>query len=180
MGACEKINQIASTTGLFIGVVPVATGVSSAAPDVITCALNPGAPGFNQCGYNYVARVFSGPADGAERILDGTVYTDPTYANDHLVMKWDTAWDACNAHGYNDPNYCLGAGVTNEWNGMVPGDGPVTERVKTIRIGSLAYDGPWWVVGRCSIWGNYETIMDQGMVNSQDEVWAFVAPNGLK
>jgi hypothetical protein len=69
------------------------------------------AGGFNQNGYNYAARIFSGPADGVDKILDGKVWGDAIYANDHLVMKWNAAWDACNANGYDDPTYCPGASV---------------------------------------------------------------------
>jgi hypothetical protein len=29
-----------------------------------------------------------GKADGVDRVLDGKVWGDPTYANDWLVMKW--------------------------------------------------------------------------------------------
>jgi hypothetical protein len=55
------------------------------------------AGGFNQYGYNYQARVFSGAADGVDKNIDGTVWGDPTYAQDHLVMKWNAQWDNCNA-----------------------------------------------------------------------------------
>jgi hypothetical protein len=49
--------------------------------------------GFDEFGYNYKARVFVGKADGVDRVLDGKVWGDPAYANDHLVMKWSKAWD---------------------------------------------------------------------------------------
>lgn len=45
------------------------------------------AAGFDEFGYNYQARVFVGKADGVDRILDGKVWGDSTYANDWLVMK---------------------------------------------------------------------------------------------
>lgn len=45
--------------------------------------------GFDQYGYNDTARVFNGLADGVDRNLDGTVWGDPTYAKDKLVMKWN-------------------------------------------------------------------------------------------
>src|SRR3989304_5078336 len=51
------------------------------------------AGGFDQFGYNYKARIFVGPADGVDRVLDGKVWGDPTYANDYLVMKWSKGWD---------------------------------------------------------------------------------------
>ena len=42
--------------------------------------------GFDQFGYNYKARIFVGAADGVDRSLDGRVWGDTTYANDHLVV----------------------------------------------------------------------------------------------
>ena len=74
--------------------------------------------GFNEFGYNYCARIFNGPADGVDKVNDGMVWGDPTYANDHLSMKWNAAWDACNAAG--TPDACAGAWTDNEWNGKVP------------------------------------------------------------
>jgi len=55
--------------------------------------------GFDEFGYNYKARVFVGRADGVDRVLDGKVWGDPTYANDWLVMKWSKAWDDARFHG---------------------------------------------------------------------------------
>lgn len=140
-----------------------------------------GAPnGFNEFGYNYNARIFSGKADGVDKNNDGTVYGDSTYANDHLVMKWNKAWDDCNAHGYNDPTYCAGAWDTNEWNGMVPGGSGETEHVKIIWVGSGLNSSPYWVDGGTAIWNNYEAIMDQGMAGGVHHVYTFATPNGLK
>lgn len=138
------------------------------------------AGGFNQYGYNYGARIFSGPADGVDKNLDGTVWGDPTYANDHLVMKWNAAWDACNANGYENPTYCAGAWVTNEWNGMVPGGSQWTEHVKIIWVGSAGDNSSYWVNGGYSIWGSYEAIQDQGMAPGHVRfVAALATPNGL-
>ncbi len=50
---------LASLALLVVGAVPV------------------GAGGFDEYGYNYTARVFSGPADGVDRTLDGTVWGTP-------------------------------------------------------------------------------------------------------
>jgi hypothetical protein len=38
--------------------------------------------GFDMFGYNYQARIFVGKADGVDRVLDGTFWGDPMYAND--------------------------------------------------------------------------------------------------
>jgi hypothetical protein len=74
--------------------------------------------GFDEFGYNYQARVFVGKADGVDRVLDGKVWGDPTYANDLLVMKWSKAWDDARFHG---AKWTPDAWETNEWNGAVPG-----------------------------------------------------------
>ncbi len=138
------------------------------------------AGGFNQFGYNYGARIFSGPADGVDNNLDGTVWGDPTYANDHLVMKWNAQWDNCNAHGYDNPTYCAGAWVDNEWNGKVPNGSGVTEHIKIIWVGSAGMNSRYWVPGGYSVWGNYEVIMDQGTDNNVHSWYAFATPNGYK
>ena len=91
--------------------------------------------GFDQFGYNYQARLFNGLADGVDKTLDGTVWGDPTYANDHLVMKWNAQWDACNAAGTDAAADCLGAWTDNEWNGNVPGGSGVTDHYKIIWVG---------------------------------------------
>ena len=112
--------------------------------------------------------------------LDGAVWGDPTYANDHLVMKWNAAWDACNANGFNDPAYCAGAWTTNEWNGMVPGGSQWTDHIKIIWVGSAAINSSYWIDGGYSIWDNYEAILDQGMAPGHVRlVYAFARPNGL-
>jgi hypothetical protein len=73
------------------------------------------------------ARVFVGKADGVDRALDGTVWGDSTYANDHLVMKWSKAWD--DARFYGAP-WTPDAWLDNEWNGAVP---EVQEKFGTTR-----------------------------------------------
>ena len=176
--------KLAAAAIVVASITPVLVGASTASSGtVVTCLTQATTPadthGFNACGYNYGARVFSGLADGVDNNLDGTVYGDPTYANDHLIMKWNAAWDACNANTYNDPAYCLGAWDTNEWNGMLPNGSSVTEHVKIIWVGSAAGSSQYWVPGGLSIWGNYEVLMDQGMQNGTHYVTTFATPNGL-
>lgn len=176
--AIKNFVRLAMTVILAVGLAPT-VGVSSASADVITCS-HTVTNGFNQCGYNYKARVFSGLADGVDRMLDGKVWGDSTYANDHLVMKWNAAWDSCNANGYDNSAFCLGAWTTNEWNGMGAHGSSTTDHVKIIWVGSAGEASPYWVTGGSSIWDNYEVIMDQGMAGGQHFVWAFATPNGLK
>ena len=138
------------------------------------------AGGFDQNGYNYGARIFSGPADGVDKMLDGKVWGDSAYANDHLVMKWNSAWDTCNSHGSNDAIYCAGAWDTNQWNGMSPNGSQWIEHIKIIWVGSAAENSEYWVQGGLSIWRNYEIILDRGMAPGHERfVATFAKPNGL-
>jgi hypothetical protein len=130
--------------------------------------------GFDQYGYNRCAGNFVGLFGGwcadygrgwdclglnVYGIADFASYN--TYAKDHLVMKWNAAWDACNAD--YSPENCAGAWTDNEFNGMLPDGSRTTEHVKIVWIGgdcgadyTLLADG-----GYC-IWGAYEAVMDQG------------------
>jgi len=120
------------------------------------------ANGFDEFGYNDVAGIFVGPADGVDGSLDGAVWGDSTYANDHLVMKWNKAWDDCNNNGYDDPEFCAGAWTTNEYNGMNPDGTQSVWHYKMIWVGSGGEASPYWLDGGYSIWGNYEVIQDFG------------------
>lgn len=134
--------------------------------------------GFNQFGYNNGARIFVGKADGVDKNLDGAVWGDPTYANDHLVMKWNAQWDNCNANGFNDPAFCAGAWLDNEWNGQVPGGSGVSEHYKIIWVGSAGVNSVYWRPGGYSVWNNYEVIMDQGFDSTGHFWFAHATPDG--
>ena len=139
------------------------------------------AGGFDEFGYNYQARVFVGPADGVDRVLDGTVWGDPTYANDHLVMKWSKAWDDARFHG---APWTPEAWVDNEWNGKVPNGSGETWHYKTIWVGPELESSPYWRPGGYAIWGQFEVIMDQGVdpgfCAPNVHCWfALAAPNGF-
>jgi hypothetical protein len=141
-------------------------------------AAQPVGKGFDQYGYNLTALIFNGT--GSSWCLAGgqaATCVDP-YGNDNLVMKWNAAWDACNAAGNNDVLACLGAWTDNEWNGNVPGGSGVTEHYKIIWVGSAGTASPYWVAGGYSVWGNYEVIMDQG-TDTTGHFWiAHGIPNG--
>lgn len=153
---------------IFIGGL-IATPVSAEKPDTA---------GFDQFGYNYGARLFNGSADGVDKNLDGKVWGSPTYANDRVVMKWNAAWDACNAAGYDDPDVCAGAWLDNEWNGKAKDGSGEVWHYKIIWVGSEAEQSPYWKDGGYSIWGNYEVIMDQGTVEGVHTWYAHGIPNG--
>lgn len=159
------------------------------------------AGGFNQYGYNYGARIFNGTY--LNYCISGQVKSgvDPVVAqtnceaslgnfkNDKLVMKWNAAWDACNANGYDNPAYCLGAWVDNEFNGNVPNGSGEMWHYKIIWVGSAGQSSQYWLPGGYSVWGNYEVIMDQGVDkninydcssdnNGGHQVCALATPNG--
>jgi hypothetical protein len=131
-------------------------------------ALAVSAGGSDQFGYNYGARIFVGPADGVDRVLDGKVWGDPTYAKDRLVMKWSQAWDDARFHG---APWTPDAWCNNEWNGKVPGGSGWTEHVKIIWVGPDLEASPYWKGGGTQIWGEFEVIMDQGIDPSSGHVW---------
>lgn len=142
------------------------------------------AGGFDQFGYNYQARLFSGKADGVDRRLDGKVWGDSTYANDHLVMKWSKAWDDARFH--NAP-WTPDAWEDNEWNGMTPNGSKQLWHYKIIWVGSALENSPYWRAGGYPIWGQFEVIMDQGVDKANDfcnanngghQICALASPNG--
>nr|MBI5455627.1 hypothetical protein [Candidatus Levybacteria bacterium] len=142
--------------GLFIGVILVLTLAVSVHA----------AGGFDQYGYNDQARVFVGPADGVDKVLDGKIWGGyETYANDHLVMRWNAAWDACNANP--TPENCQGAWTDNEWNGMVPNGSGETWHYKIVWIGSCGADYTPMSNGGYCIWGQYEMILSQGTAGGE-------------
>jgi len=133
--------------------------------------------GFDQFGYNYQARLFDGIADGVDRVLDGKLWGDPTYANDHLVMKWSKGWDDARFHG--EP-WTREAWETNEWNGRVPGGSGEVWHYKIIWVGPQLEDSPYWQEGGYPIWGQFEVIMDQGSWSDRFHEWfARAIPNGF-
>jgi hypothetical protein len=132
--------------------------------------------GFDEFGYNYQARVFVGPADGVDRVLDGKVWGDPTYANDHLVMKWSKGWDDARFHG---APWGPDAWETNEWNGMFPGGSQEVWHYKIIWVGPELEGSPYWRDGGYPIWGQFEVIMSQGVAGGE-HIWECLAtPNGF-
>ncbi len=127
-------------------------------------------PAFAADVYSQAGNVFAGPASA----LGGGA----PYANDHLVMKWNEQWNNCNANGYNNPTYCLGAMLDNEWNGNVPNGSGVVEHYKIIWVGSAGVSSQYWRTGGYPIWNNYEVIMDQGTDTSVHTWYALATPNG--
>jgi hypothetical protein len=126
--------------------------------------------GFDEFGYNYQARLFQGLADGVDRVMDGMVNGDATYANDHLVMKWSKAWDDAR---FNGAPWTPDAWENNEWNGAFPGGSGEVWHYKIIWVGPSGEESPYWREGGYLVWGDFEVIMDQG--TDADHVHSFLA-----
>lgn len=125
------------------------------------------AGGFDEFGYNYDARLFNGPADGVDRNLDGTVWGDPLYANDHLVMKWSRAWDNARFHG---GDWTCNAWENNQWNGQVPDGSGEIWHYKIVWVGPELEASPCWRDGGYPIWGQFEVILSQGTADGE-HIW---------
>ncbi len=119
--------------------------------------------GFDEFGYNYTARVFEGAADGVDRNLDQTVWGDPTYGEDHLVMKWSKGWDDAR---FNGAPWGPDAWEDNEWNGKVPGGSGETWHYKIVWVGTGLESSPYWKPGGYPIWGQFEVIFSQGTIEN--------------
>jgi len=143
-----------------------------------TPALAFAAGGLDQYGYNDKARIFNGLADGVDRVNDGAYWGDTAYANDRLVMKWNAAWDACNAAGNDTAAACAGAWINNEWNGNVAGGSGSVWHYKIIWVGSAAENSAYWQPGGYSVWGSYEVLMEQGTDGGVHTWYAHATPNG--
>jgi len=152
-----------------------ATPPTSPAVSTDTSAKVHASGSMDQYGYNYTARIFVGPEDGADRNLDGTYWGDSTYAKDHLVMKWSRGWDDARFHGAPWSNEAY---LDNEYNGRVPGGSGETAHYKIIWVGPELSASPDWRDGGYAIWGQFEVIMSQGTAGGQHWWEARAVPNG--
>jgi hypothetical protein len=155
-------------------ILVLVAGAALAALTVMPAAAAKG--GFDEFGYNYTARLFVGPTDGVDRVLDGKVWGDPTYAKDHLVMKWSKGWDDARFHG---AAWGPDAWENNEWNGKVPGGSGEVWHYEIIWVGPKLENSPYWRDGGYAVWGQFEVIMDQGTLPGEGHVWfAHAIPTG--
>lgn len=167
---------------IFSIALPLVLAVAACTADVAPTGLTKVgnmvlASGFDEFGYNEIAGIFNGAADGVDRVLDGKVWGDPTYAADHLVMKWNHTWENCNAN--RSPENCAGAWTNNEWNGQVEGGSGETWIYKIVWNGACGTDGTPLPSGGYCIWGEYAVLMSQGTVDGQHFWDAHASPNGL-
>ncbi len=130
---------------------------------------------FDEFGYNYTARIFVGAADGVDRILDGLVWGDPTYAKDHLVMKWSKGWDDARFH---EALWTPDAWEDNEWNGMVEGGSGEIAHYKIIWVGTDLQTSQYWREGGYPIWDQFEVILDQGVIDGEHYWGTHAQPTG--
>lgn len=131
--------------------------------------------GFDQFGYNYSARIFSGLADGADRIYDGNFFGVPTLAKDRLIMKWNAAWDSCNTNP--SPLNCKGAWTDYQWNGKVMGGSGQVWHYKTVWIGDYIANPKLIPAGAKPYGDRYALIMDQGS-SASGHTWVAGGPTG--
>jgi len=118
--------------------------------------------GFDQFGYNRTARVFNGPVSGWCLNRGLPVDCMGIYSNDKLVMKWNAEWDRGNAEGWLKPPY--DAWEDNEWNGMFPGGSGAVWHYKIKWDAGCAQNGIPSMGGTVyCLWGQFATIMDQGV-----------------
>ncbi|MBI2542143.1 hypothetical protein HYV80_05530 [Candidatus Woesearchaeota archaeon] len=137
------------------------------------------AGGFDQYGYNRKARIFNGPASGWCLQRGAPADCMGAYSNDRLVMKWNAEWDRGNAEGWTDSNG-YNAWLDNEWNGAFPGGSGAVWHYK-IKWSSVCANGGTPTDGGYCIWGQFETLMDQGKDPSYGlgHIWfAKAVPNG--
>lgn len=123
-------------------------------------AAKPSASGFNVYGYNYTARIFNGT--GENWALSKGLPADylGIYSKDKLTMKWNSEWDRGNSENWTNPPY--DAWENNEWNGMVSGGSGAVWKYKIVWVGPCGSDYTLLPNGGYCIWGQFETIMDQG------------------
>lgn len=148
-------------------ILPTATDVEETGKTEMTQAVAKTAPGFDEFGYNYNARIFNGPADGIDKILDGKVWGDPTYAKDHLIMKWSKGWEDAK---FNGASWAPDAWENNEWNGKVPGGSGEIWHYKIVWVGSELENSQYWRDGGYPVWGQFEIILSQGSINGE-HIW---------
>ena len=135
---------------------------------------------FDQYGYNRTARIFNGT--GSSWCVAGGQLADcvGAYSPDKLIMKWTADWDRGKAEGWSGsyPN----AWLSNEWNGkgVANGSGAVWH-YKIKWVGDCVANPALVPTGGYCIWGQFATIMDQGIDPSlgPGHIWfAKALPNG--
>lgn len=116
--------------------------------------------GFDQYGYNNNANIFNGTGSSWCSGKGLNANCMGIYSPDKLVMKWNSEWNRGNAENWSKPPYK--AWIDNEWNGKNGGSGAVWH-YKIVWNGPCGSDYTPLPNGGYCIWGQFETIMDQGV-----------------
>jgi len=130
---------------------------------------SPDDKGFDDCGYNDQANIYVGDADCVDRTEDGTVWGDPTYANDHLVMKWNEEWNRGKEEGWSDPDG-YDAAENNHWNGKGENGSGETWHYQ-IDYSQACAEGQTLDDGGYCIWGSFEVTQSHGTTADNDHEW---------
>lgn len=117
--------------------------------------------GYDQYGYNDTARNFNGTGASWCQAKGLPANCMGIYSPDKLVMKWTADWDRGNLEGWTKPPYNK-AWIDNEWNGMTKGGSGAVWHYKIKWIGKCGADYTPLPDGGYCIWGQFETVMDQG------------------
>ena len=126
--------------------------------------------GFDEFGYNRTARIFNGT--GESWALSKGLPADylGAYANDKLIMKWNSEWDRGNEEGWTDPDGYK-AWEDNEWNGRGPDGSGEVWHYKIVWVGACGADYTPLEDGGYCLWGQFEVIMDQGSSVTLEHLW---------
>ncbi len=138
------------------------------------------AAAFDSFGYNRTARIFNGTGSSWCVSKSQSANCMGAYSNDKLVMKWTSDWDRGNAENWTHPPY-KDAWLDNEWNGKMGSGSGAVWHYKIKWVGACGTDYTVLPDGGYCIWGQFETVMDQGVDPSlgPGHLWyAKALPNG--
>lgn len=151
---------------LFMGITPTSADKPTGFDNNGNAVGQTADTGFDQYGYNRVARIFSGTGlSWCQGKLGWSVAQCQAYLGvytyDKLVMKWNAEWDRGNAEGWNNGPY--DAWENNEWNGKVANGSGAVWHYKIVWVGNCVENTSLVPPGGYCIWGQFATIMDQGI-----------------
>jgi hypothetical protein len=127
---------------------------------ILTGGIALAAGGFDQYGYNRIARIFNGTGESWSLAKGLPADYMGAYSQDKLIMKWNAEWDRGNTEGWKNPPY--DAWEDNEWNGMGKGGSGAVWHYKIKWVGPCGLDGTVLPDGSYCIWGQFAILMDQG------------------
>jgi len=132
--------------------------------------------GFDEFGYNRTARIFVGTGSSWCEARGAPSSCLGVYSNDKLVMKWNEEWDRGNQELWANPPY--DAWLNNQWNGNTDGGSGEVWHYKIKWVGPCGPDYTPLPDGGYCIWGQFETLMDQGTAEGVHYWYTHAIPNG--